>query len=226
MSEQACPVCEVEGGCLFSSLSGETLRRFKADRVIRPYHRGQVVFYRGDEPAVVFCVQSGSVKLFKSRSRGREVVTRLLGPCDVAGYRPILANERHSDTAEVIEDSTLCLIPKETFLQIMQHSRELHAAVVKLMAVEWRLSDDFWSAHASDNVEERVVTLLERLSGHGRRPPVHGGTLNTRIPRVEMARAVGITPSTLSRVLKILAERGIVGLHPRSIDILSPKSKG
>jgi CRP-like cAMP-binding protein len=217
-----CRIGDKEWGCLFSCLSGEALKLFREGSNLRNYRRGQIIQHQGDEPAFVFCIRTGFVKLYKTTPLDHEVVVRLLGTCDVAGFRPVLAGERISVFAEALEPCEVCIIPKSVFLSVFDASAALHAAILKYMAREWRISEEGWLASLSDSTEHRVQSVLSQLARRRKIfPKTKRGAITVSVPRVEIARIVGVTPSTVSRVLRGLAKRGMVKLHPRTIDVIS-----
>lgn len=221
MPIESCLVCDHEWGCLFSCLEGEALETFRRGSSFRSYRRGQLIHFQGDEPTFIFCIQSGSVKLFKTDEYNHEVVTRVLGKCEFVGIQPIFAGELIGTSAEALETSELCILPKAVFLQILELAPQLQAEMLRHTAKEWRKSEDLWLASATFTAEERVQAVLAQLatpySGY---PKGRTGTITVTIPRVEIARAANVTPSTLSRILGSFEDRGMVKLHPRTIDII------
>jgi hypothetical protein len=75
---------------LFSGLSERELG-YLLDRVVpRSYSSGEIVFSEGELCAGLYVVESGSIRIFKSSSGGREQVLSIEGPairCRIAGFR-------------------------------------------------------------------------------------------------------------------------------------------
>jgi CRP-like cAMP-binding protein len=195
---------------------------FREGCYFRNFRRGQLIQYQGDDPTFVFCVQTGFVKLYRTDQHNHEVVVRLIGTCDVVGFRPILGEEPVGTFAEALEASELCIIPKSVFLNLLNSSPALRSAILKYTAKEWRIAEDGWLASLSDSTEHRVQSVLSQLARRRKiYPKTKKATITVSVPRVEIARIVGVTPSTVSRVLRGLAKRGMVKLHPRTIDLIS-----
>ncbi len=222
MTLEHCKICDREWGCLFSCLEGEALKLFRAGSQFRKYRRGQLIHYQGDDPTFIFCIQFGSVKLYKTNEYGHEVVTRVLGKCEFVGIQPIFAGELIGNSAEPLEDSELCIIPKSVFLQILDVSPQLQGEMLKHTAKEWSKSEEMWLASATYTADDRVKAVLSQLvrplSGY---PKGRNGVIAVTIPRTEIARAANVTPSTLSRVLRGFADKGKVKLFPRTIDVIN-----
>jgi CRP/FNR family transcriptional regulator len=94
----------------------------RRDRVAHGYERGQVIFYEGNPAFAVYCLHSGKVRLYKEGKHDEEVVlgTRMAG--DLIGYREILADEPYASTAEALEKSVACAVPRETIFSLLREN--------------------------------------------------------------------------------------------------------
>jgi CRP-like cAMP-binding protein len=93
-----------------------------------------------------------SVKLARMTPGGEEHVVGTRGPGDVLGYRAVLTGKRYRLSAEPLERTIACAIPREPFLELLRDHPELQFALLI------RLSRD------SLRAEEHLLTraLAER----------------------------------------------------------------
>jgi CRP/FNR family transcriptional regulator len=217
-----CSTCPTREQGFFCALSDDHLARLSKDKVAHEYRSGQVIFYEGTPALAVFCVHAGLVRLYKSGLNDKETMIRLLRPGDIMGYRAVIADEVFAATAEAVENTTVCTVPRESFLQILREDHELSYQIMKHLARELRVSEDEMVYRLHLPVAERTARLLlmladgAHLDGAGR--PKKPATV-IPVRREELARMIGTTPETLSRTLHGFARRGMLNLDRRRIVI-------
>jgi len=176
------------------------------------FRRGQLVFYAGALAHALYIVRSGRVKVFRTSRNGDEQVLRLLGPGEILGYRALLANEPYYASAEAVEDSVLCIIAAAALRGLLSEVPELALDLLAKMARELRISEDLMMDLIHRPVRQRAARLLLLLleDNRGAADPAQIPTHQLR--RQDMARMIGTTPETFSRVLRRFAQEGIVAL--------------
>src|SRR4051812_38365219 len=70
---------------IFRRLSGDDRQRLAAAAMLRTYDKGAVLFSEGDASDFLYTVISGRVKVFKTTSRGTDLILELFGPGDPVG---------------------------------------------------------------------------------------------------------------------------------------------
>ena len=207
--ELDCALCGSRERSVFCNLSNVDLKRLQRGKTVRHYRRGQIIFYQGDTPSALYCIHSGWVKLYKTSQKGEGTVIRLLGPGDIAAYRPLLADEPFAATAEAVEPAKICIISKQAFMEFARCQADFPNQIIAKLADELRESEELW-LRSHETAEKRtarfIVWLLERRSKEDKEDL----TVRIRLRRSEMAQAIGTTPETLSRTLKTFTERGII----------------
>jgi CRP/FNR family transcriptional regulator len=216
----SCSVCGHRAHGLFCGLAGQHLDTLDRARIVQRYERGQPICDQGDPANALFCVFSGSVELYKIGPGDTEVTIRLLRPGDVVGYRPMLADEPLAASARALENTTLCVIPRNTVFDLLRNSPETAMRLLQKLAQELRVSEEELVARVSQSVPQRVARFLLWLREGLRNHPGNGLDIDVSLRREDMAHVIGIAPETLSRVLHDLERRGIVQLDRRRIRIL------
>lgn len=217
--EPKCALCGSRSGGVFSRLSNSDLDKLDHEKIVRDYKRGQIVFYEGDTPSALYCIHSGCVKLYKIGKRNEETVIRLLDPADIAGYRALLADEPFAATAEAIVPSKICVISKQTFLDLAHCQNELANQLMAKLALELKESEEQWLIRSQETVRKRTARFLIQLHERRGKKTEEDSKFRISLPRNEMAQAIGTTPETLSRTLHAFAERGIIQLSRTEIVI-------
>lgn len=218
-SPERCAICQSRSTGLICSLSGRIRNRVEQDRATHVFRRGQGIFFAGSPAQALYVVRSGRVKVFRTWRDGEEQVLRLLGPGELLGYRPLLANEPYVASAEAVEDSTLCIIPAATVRELLRDAPELALELLAKLARELRLSENLMMDIIHRPVRQRAAHLLLSLLADNHGAPDPTLLLSHQLKRQDMARMIGTTPETFSRVLRGFAQRGIVTLSRDRIHI-------
>ena len=211
-SPDRCAVCKIRSPGLICGLNRRIRDRVEQDRATHVFRRGQVIFFAGAPAHALYVVRSGRVKVFRTRRGGEEQVLRLLGPGEMLGYRPLLANEPYVASAEAVEDSTLCIIPAATLREVLHEQPATALELLAKLARELRLSEDLMMDLLHHPVRQRAARLLLMLLEDNRRAVEPEVLQSHHLRRQDMARMIGTTPETFSRVLREFAQRGIVAL--------------
>jgi len=186
--------------------------RSRKPRIHRHYPSRQLIFQEGDPAIYVFYIHAGAVKLTKTGAGEKPVVLRLLGPGDVFGYRAVLTDEDYAATAEALQECTVCAIPRDSFLTAIQSNMKLAQHFVRLLCDELRESEELWLQDSQESAQKHTMRILQRLANE-QGEILTGGRGNHRtLLRSEIAELIGISPETLSRTLKKLAERGVLSV--------------
>ena len=94
---------------------------------------------------------------------GRELMTGIFAPDDYLGVHAILTNEAYSDTATALEDSSLCLIPKDQIEPLLNLYPEVASEFIKLLANDIREKEDQLLQLAYHSVRKRMAEAIVRL---------------------------------------------------------------
>ncbi len=72
-----------------------------------------MVYMAGDRREKLFVIHKGKVKISRISPTGKEQVIRILGPGDFMGELSLFVHGPLNDNAEVLEDTTVCVIDGE-----------------------------------------------------------------------------------------------------------------
>lgn len=218
-----CETCKSRLESVFSILSGEELELLSMQKHCNYYQRGQIIFIEGNHPVGLFCINQGKVKISQSGFEGKEQIMRLAKDGDLLGYRALISGEGYSATATVIEDSKICLIPRNVFFGMLQSNAEITSRIMKLLAVDLREAENKITVLAQKPVIERlaeVLLMLKEYYGYEE----DNASLNITITREEIANIVGTATETTIRLLSELKKEGIIDLDGKKISIIKSES--
>ncbi|PRY54373.1 CRP-like cAMP-binding protein [Arcticibacter pallidicorallinus] len=193
------------------------LQKLVADRKIRTIKKKQIIFYEGDSPNGLYLLLSGKVKTYKISNDDRELLTSLYGPDEYIGVNALLSNDIYHETAEAVEDSSICMLPKEMVDQLVNHYPEVGKAFIKIIANNLKEKEDQLLQLAYHSVRKRMSQVLLRLAGNDPENAV------LRISRDDLASMAGMATETVSRTLSDFKTEGLIEKKGSQIIILNAK---
>jgi CRP-like cAMP-binding protein len=221
-SADRCALCKSRSSGLICSLRPGAGAHFEPEKASRVFRRGQPVFSAGTPVQALYVVHSGRVKVFRTSPGGEEQVLRLLGPGEMLGYRPLLANEPYRASAVAVEDSDVCVIPTAAVHDLLRAIPDFAIEMLAKMARELRMSEDLMMNLLHRPVRERAAGLLLMLIEDNRGAADPAMLPSRHLRRQDMARMIGTTPETFSRVLRSFAQGRIINLSRDSIRVTDP----
>lgn len=218
-----CETCDARLQSIFKELSDKDLEKLSLHKGCNFHKPGQILFQEGGYPAGLYCVNKGKIKLFKTGRGGKEQIIRLAKEGDVVGYRSLISGEPYSASAQVLDDATICFIPKSTFLNLLKDSSSFNARVMELLCRNLATAEQQELSLAQRSVKERLAeTLLMLKEFYGL--DYDGVTLSGSLTREDLANMVGTATETVIRILSEFSSKGIVGLDRKKIKILNPSA--
>jgi CRP/FNR family transcriptional regulator len=203
---------------LFCNLSQKEKEELSSGKGNNFYKKGQSIFYEGNQSHGLFCIYKGKVKLSKLGENGKEQVVRLAKAGDVLGYRALFSNEPYQATATAIEDSYICHLASDTFLDLLKSNSKLSWEAMKLLSQDLKQAERHLINITQKTVKERISeTLLILYKTFGTLDD--GETLDITLTRSEISDIAGTTTETTIRTLAQLKKEGIIVLKGKSISI-------
>jgi len=184
-----------------------------------PYKKGQIIFNEGNYPLGVYCINKGKVKLAHAGQDGKEQIVKLAKEGDVLGYRSMLSSERYNASAIALEDTQICFISKEVFFSLLRKNPTLSLEIIRMLALELRLTENRLTDIAQKPVRERMaeaLLFLKETYGFER----DNATISVVLSREDIANLVGTATETAIRLLSEFKHDKIVVFVGKKIKIL------
>jgi CRP-like cAMP-binding protein/CheY-like chemotaxis protein len=193
------------------------LKKIIAERKSRQFKKNQIIYYNGDKGNGLYIVISGKVKTVKLTEDGRELMTGIFSSDEYLGVNAMLSNEPYSDTASALEDTQVCIIPKEQLDELISLYPEVAREFINILANDVREKEEQLLQLAYHSVRKRMAEVLLRL--------YHQGNDNERfkISREDMAAMAGMATETVSRTLTDFKDETLIEKKGSLITILDVK---
>ncbi len=134
--DMACDSCTVRTHPLFRHLDTQELQEISLNKITETHKRGSIVYEEGNRMKGFYCVQKGIIKIYKTGIDGKEQIIRFAKHGDVIGYRSVVSNEPACTTTEVLEEITLCHIPADILLKLIQSNGNFALELMKLTCTD------------------------------------------------------------------------------------------
>jgi CRP-like cAMP-binding protein len=197
----------------------EDLKKLSSDRRIKTFKKKENIFGEGNSPNYLYFLSKGKVKTFKAHEYGKELITTLYKEGDFFGYTALLEELPYSETAEALEDSDVCLIPKEDFYSLMYTNIHVMKIFVKMLSDNILEKEKQLVNLAYSSVRKRVAEALILLQS--RYDNNKDKNFSISISREDLANIVGTATESLIRTLSDFKEEKMVEIKGSNITIVN-----
>lgn len=202
---------------LFGNSTGlYELEKMIAARKVRTIKKKQVVYYDGDNVSGVYLVLNGKVKTFKLSEDGRELLTGMYGQEEYFGITSLLLNAPYAETAEAMEDSTVCMLPKDLMDDLLNRYPDVARQFIRILSNNLQDKEEQLLQLAYHSVRKRMSEVLIRLC----RQEPEGSELLLKVSRDNLAAMAGMATETVSRILSDFKDEGIIERKGSQIIVL------
>jgi len=187
-------------------------------REMADYKKKQVLYIEGQRPRVLYFVIRGKIKIYKKNQDGKELITHILKEGDFWGYLPILENTHYMDNAEILEDSTLKLIPASDFIELITTDPKIAKQFISLISSNVLEKEEDLLNLAYNSLRKKVAYGLIQQISHFKE--ADKAVITLKLSRKEMAQAVGVATESLIRTIMDFKEEKLIDIVDGDITII------
>jgi CRP-like cAMP-binding protein/CheY-like chemotaxis protein len=199
----------------------DDLKKLSADRRVKQYKKKDIIFTEGHSPIYLYFLSKGRVAVSRAHEYGKELITTLYKAGDFFGYTALLEGKEYEETAEALEDSEVCLIPKDDFFALMYNNMSVMRTFVKMLSDNVQEKEKQLVNLAYSSVRKRVADALVLL--HKRYAENQSKDFTIAISRDDLASIVGTATESLIRTLSDFKSEKLVEMKGTNITILDPE---
>lgn len=202
-----------------ATATGKVVEQITKNHRVKHYALREHVFREGDAPIFLYFLNKGKVKTFKMNEDGKEYITGLYNAGDFFGYTALLEHDNYTDSAQVIDDAEVLLIPKDDFYHLMGSNPEVISNFIKLLADNILQKEEQLIELAYSSVRKRVANALVQV--YEKYNAEHRDDFTISLGREDIASIVGTATETVIRALSEFKEDGYISSKGRDIKILN-----
>jgi CRP-like cAMP-binding protein len=196
----------------------EDLKKLSQEREVKTYKRKETVYEEGSYPRGIYFVNKGKVKTFKTHELGKEFITGLYKEGDFFGYLALMEDAKYSDTAEALDESEICFIPKEDFFDLIFKNAEVSKKFMKMLSGDLSEKEEQLVKLAYNSVRKRVAEALVTLHDRYKKDGEKNFSMN--ISREDLANLAGTATESTIRTLSDFKDEKLVDIKGGSIALL------
>jgi CRP/FNR family transcriptional regulator, cyclic AMP receptor protein len=189
------------------------------DTSVQKYKKKHILYSEGQKASVVYFMVSGKVKEYMINEEGKELITNMYGKGDFIGYTTILENTLYNETAQIIEEAELLLIPKKDFLQLINNNLQVANEFIGMLSHNVLAKDQKLLQLAYSSLRKKVATgiieVIDKFKDKRNGKPV------IEISREDLANVVGAAQESLSRTLKEFKNEQLIDMLEGNIVVLN-----
>lgn len=196
------------------------LEELSDSRKTKQYNKKEMVYLEDNYPHALFYIAEGKVKTYKTNEDGKELITGVFSKGDFIGYLPLLKECEYKDSAMAMENSTINLISKADFNQLVHTNKDVSMKFIKMLSGNVMEKEGELLKYAYNTVRKRVADSLLKI---GEKYLNENQDLFA-LSREDLANMVGTAPESVIRVLSEFKEDKIIETQGRKIRILDLES--
>jgi CRP-like cAMP-binding protein len=185
---------------------------------LREARRGTVIVGRGERIPGVIALAYGSAKLALRRANGEEKVVRLLGPGEIFGLAAALLDRPCPVDLVALADCVVATIPPVPVLRLLELDAGFARSVARSLAERVLELVSELEASLQQSGLQRLACYLHALAQPHGKP----GSWIARLPatKTTVAARLGVKKETLSRMLRELANQGLIAVSGPEVSII------
>lgn len=186
------------------------------EREVNDYKRKQTLYHEGQRPVAVYFINKGKVKISRTNEENKELITNIVTEGDFFGYTAVLEETNYRETAEILEDAELMLIPRTDFLQLINNDAIVARQFIKMMARNIVEKEENLVNLAYSSLRKKVANgLLLVLT------KFKGEKETLEISRENLANIIGSATESLIRTLSDFKSEGLIDIKKGKIIVLN-----
>jgi len=180
---------------LFSDLHEDVLNLVARSGRFQRADAGAILFFQSDPSELAYVVRAGNISIVLNSPDGRDMVINEMRRGDLFGELGILTSQPRSTSAIARTDSELFIIPRQTFLSVVDAEPQLARRVLQITAERLQRSGVRESALAFLDAQARLARLLLELESEEKKK----GYIT--ISQEELAHRTGLIRQTVAKAL-------------------------
>lgn len=148
----------------FNNSNGDSEKKvfedFLEGRSSHRFGRNQNIYKEGQSPKYLYFIKNGKVRLVKSSSDGKDLVTDLCGEGDFLGHTALIQNTHYRESAESIDAAELILVPRSEFQQLLKENLILSYKFNQILATTLTHKNSHLVGIAYNSLRQKVAEAL------------------------------------------------------------------
>ena len=183
------------------------------------FHKNDVLFKENDQPAGLYCIESGSVKIFKDEPADQERILHLATAGEILGLHSVVNNHIYTNSATAISETRASFITAQDFMNLINSNNTYKLLVMKSLCSRIDSMEDHIVRISEKMSDERFAdTLLVLIDKYGINKTKD---LNIHLSIDELASYTCTSKSYMKKIITEFTHRGLITFSSGNIKILN-----
>lgn len=202
---------------LFAGLPAADIEAVASFIVPKHLRKGDYLFREGDRSEGFYIVQKGGVNVHRENAAGKEQTIHLFQPIESFAEASLASETGYPANARATEESTVLLVPKTEFVELLRRRPELSLRMLGSMSQHLRVIVGLLDDLTLKDMDTRLANwLLKRCP---RTLPKGPTVIQLDRTKRVLAAEMGTTSETLSRSLKKFRDHKLVRVSGNTITL-------
>jgi DNA-binding response OmpR family regulator len=181
---------------------------------VNSYDKKITLYHEGKRPRFLYYLYKGKVKCIKDHEDGKEYITNLYSEGDFIGYTALIEDINYDDTAVVLEDAEIMLIPRDEFLQMIYSDINIATKFIHIITQNVKEKEERLLNLAYSSLRKRVAKALVDIVDKFR---ITDKTKPIEISREEIAQYIGTATESLNRTISDFKAENLIDISKGKI---------
>ncbi len=201
---------------IFAEMPEDLIGELNKIAVKQVYEKGEMIFWEGDQSQGFYLVLEGLIKIYKLSGEGKEQILQFIKPGQTFGEVVVFFGRAFPAHAEAVQKSIVLFFPRQDFRELIRENPELALMMLAILSERLRRFTIQVENLSLKEVPSRLAGYFLYLS----QKEAKDDTIELDISKGQLASLLGTVPETLSRILRRMAEHGIIEVKGRQIRLL------
>lgn len=179
----------------------------------------QTLYSEGKRPKYLYYLKKGKIKTFKVHDDGKEYITNLYSEGDFMGHLALLETKSYDDTAEVLEEAEVVMVPSDEFLTAVYNDMSIAGKFIRLIANDVKEKEERLLHLAYDSLRKRVAKALVDINTKFNKDKTAEKSID--ISREDIAQYIGTATESLIRTLSDFKSEKLIEIKEGKIKIIN-----
>jgi CRP/FNR family transcriptional regulator, dissimilatory nitrate respiration regulator len=205
---------------LFMGLPGADIAAIGRFAIPKHLAKGDYLFHEGDPAEGFYLVQKGGINVHRVNSAGKEQVIHVFYPVESFAEGTLATERGYPADARAIESSTILMIPKKDFVDLLRKRPDLALRMLGSMSQHLRVLVGLLDDLTLKDMETRLANWLLKHCPL----PMDDRAIEIKLDRTKrvLAAEMGTTSETLSRMLGKFRDEKVLLIKRNTIIITRP----
>jgi CRP/FNR family cyclic AMP-dependent transcriptional regulator len=209
---------------IFQELSQDDLRAFAPLFTERKFKKSSILFLEGDRGEEFYLIGSGVIKIYRIDD-AKEIILSLFREGDFFGEMALVRDGlTRSANAETLENSTLYVMKRSSFIAFMEKSPMLCLKLLEATMERLRKANEQIYDLTFLGVRSRILKSIIRMSEQYGTPIEEGILIDVKLTHQQLANMVGTVRESVTKVLQELQDEGCIVVRKKRIILIDAEA--